>query len=216
MHQSPPKPPALQCQQTNRCHILNQSQNGRYLPSIEVDLPLVTIIVMFEICPRTDMSTHPSSLEVAPPVFQHSGNSKFSKSWKCSTIEEKKILSYKLRALQRPPWSNLREKLRTAALCNLGRIWVKNWGQMAVRCRHREWVAVKWQLYIVLCNFYTFSTPLMQYSSILPLTIALLCIFNTALNVYSTIALNCIALQCKGGCTEREPHIVQFFSIAGL
>ena len=66
------------------CTAVSTNQSVSHLKSISkwriLALPLVTIIVMFEICPRTDMSTHPSSLEVAPPVFQHSGNSKFSKS----------------------------------------------------------------------------------------------------------------------------------------
>ena len=59
-------------------------------------------------------------------------------------------------------------KFTTAALCNFRRIWLKNWSQMAVRCRHGEWVAVKWLRLKIHCNvlryivreFNTLSTPL--------------------------------------------------------
>ena len=60
-----------------------------------------------------------------------------------------------------PPWENLRGKFTTAALCDSGRIWLKNWGQMAVRCRHGEWVAVKWQrgqYTLLLCKFSTLDS----------------------------------------------------------
>ena len=118
------------------------------------------------------MSSHPSSLEVAPPRFWGSDNSK--KSASTSTGIFKKSISSKLRIWFelkswydflfwgpfQPPWDNLRGKFTTAALCDSGRIWLKNWGQMAVRCRHGEWVAVKWQhgqFTLLLCNFSTFN-----------------------------------------------------------
>ena len=67
-----------------------------------------------------------------------------------------------------PPWDNLRGKFTTAALCDSGRIWLKNWGQMAVRCRHGEWVAVKWQrgqftLLLCFCASFQHQTLLRLY-----------------------------------------------------
>ena len=182
---------------------------------------------MADTCPRpTSGDDHRHVWSLSPHRYVNASFQPWSRATRFPTLiqnspslkdvqqlkRKKHFLIRLVRALQRPPWSNLREKLRTAALCNLGRIWVKNWGQMAVRCRHREWVAVKWQLYIV-CNFYTFSTPFMQYQ--LLHWLLLYCASSTLHWMY-ILQLHWIALQCKGGCTECEPHIVQFFSIAGL
>ena len=120
------------------------------------------------------MSSHPSSLEVAPPRFWGSDNSKKS-AWTPSptaifkkSIHPKLRISFEMKSWYdfmwppfQPPWDNLRGKFTTAALCDSGRIWLKNWGQMAVRCRHGEWVAVKWQrgqFTLLLCKFSTLDS----------------------------------------------------------